>query len=237
MHSVITTSQACVVDKLCIELLLHAAWQECVWAMFQQTCTCWLCFHCRFGWEKVGVPFIGSRIAMHCCLTTLGIYSEGVWGEAEWSLASVDAFILWSRMHKYSLLRFIRALPLPRALWAIELKRHWRAPRQDFCRLFCIISVIHYFLHSGRMHSSGNSHSWTERWLFLITQVSKPQAKEGDAYTSHKRSNSLCWAGELLRMFIADNGLYARGDVPSHVLEEGLQMSPATGALPLLQWV
>lgn len=34
-------------------------------------------------------------------------------------------------------------------------------------------------------------------------------------------------------MFIADNGLCAGGDVPSHVLEEGLQMSPATGALPL----
>lgn len=121
--------------------------------------------------------------------------------------------------------------------WAIELKRCWRAPRQVFCRLFCIISVIHYFLHSGRMHSSGNSHGWTERWLFLITQVSKPQAKEDDAYTSHKRSSSLCWAGELLRMFIADNGPCAGGHVPSHVLEEGLQMSPATGALPLPQWV
>lgn len=33
-------------------------------------------------------------------------------------------------------------------------------------------------------------------------------------------------------MFISDNGPCARGDGPSHVLEEKLQMSPATQALP-----
>lgn len=136
MHSVITTSQACVVDKLCIELLFHKAWQRvCVWAMFQQTCKCWLCFDPDLAGEKGGL-FIGSSKAMHCCFTTLGIYSEGVQGGAEWSLASVDAFTHWSRMHKYSLLHFIQALPLPRALWATELKRCWRAPRQVFCSSF-----------------------------------------------------------------------------------------------------
>lgn len=34
-------------------------------------------------------------------------------------------------------------------------------------------------------------------------------------------------------MFMSDNGPCASGDAPSHVLEEGLQMSPATRALPL----